>query len=189
MSCRKVSRELLERFRFGEELDARSAPHLAHLAGCPTCREELGLDRALVRELQRALRTRVVGHEPSPRAFNAVRIRALATEEESINWGARLYRVLRLAPAGAAMAIMLVAVVNATSGEPRGALPERPFTWPGVMERVDNGPLTPKEEAWWRQHQPAPAITRPASGVIASIDPSPLGKELPLPKPSTGLIE
>jgi hypothetical protein len=113
----------------------------------------------------------------------------MADEEESVNWGARFYRVLRLAPAGAAMAIMLVAVMSATSAEQRGVLPARTFTWPGVMERVDNGPLTPKEEAWWRQHQPAPPIRRPASGVIASIDPSPLGKDPPLPKPSTGLIE
>ena len=33
MSCHRVSRELLERLRFGE-LDRRAAPHIDHLAGC-----------------------------------------------------------------------------------------------------------------------------------------------------------
>lgn len=188
MSCRRVSRELLERFRFGEELDSRSAPHLAHLAVCAGCREEVGLDRALVRHLQRALHARIEGHEPSPRAFNAVRIRALA-DEETAAWSARLFRLARLLPAGAAMAIMVIAVVSATSGDRPGLLQGRTIVWPGVMERVDNGPLTPKEAAWWLEHRPAPQIRPPATGVIASVDPSPQGKALPLPKPSTGRTE
>ena len=58
MSCRRVQRELIERFRFGE-LDARSAPHLAHLHGCTDCRDEVGLERSVVHHLQRALAERV----------------------------------------------------------------------------------------------------------------------------------
>jgi hypothetical protein len=188
MSCRRVSRELIERFRFGEELDDRSAPHLAHLAGCAGCREEVGLDRTLVLQLQRALRARVEGHEPSPRAFHAVRIRALAADEPE-PWSARLFRWIRLAPAGAAMALMLVAVVGVVGSQRSPGLQARGVAWPGFMERVDNGPLTPKEAAWWLRYRPAPAIPPPATGVIASIDPSPLDKAIPLPKPTTGLIE
>lgn len=80
MSCRRVSRELIERFRFGEELDARSAPHLAHLETCLACREEVGLDRALVRQLRRALQARVEGYGPSDRAWQVVSARALADD-------------------------------------------------------------------------------------------------------------
>jgi anti-sigma factor RsiW len=80
MSCRRVSRELIERFRFGEELDARSAPHLAHLEVCLACREEVGLDRALVRQLRRALQARVDGYGPSERAWQVVSARALADD-------------------------------------------------------------------------------------------------------------
>jgi hypothetical protein len=91
MTCRKVCRELLERIRFGEELDFRSAPHLAHLERCLQCREEIGLDRTIVRQLQRALRMRVEAHEPSERAWQVVSARALA-EDDSL--GARVGRVI-----------------------------------------------------------------------------------------------
>jgi anti-sigma factor RsiW len=188
MSCRRISRELIERFRFGDELDSRSVPHLAHLVDCAACREEVGLDRTLVIQLQRALRARIEGHEPSPRAFNAVRIRALASETVE-SWPARLFRWVRLVPAGAAVAIMLVAVVSAVDGNRAPLLETRTITWPGFMERVDNGPLTPKEAAWWLEHQPAPRIQPPDSGLIATLDPSPSGRALPPPKPATGFIE
>jgi hypothetical protein len=190
MSCRRISRELIERFRFGEELDGRSAPHLTHLAACQWCRDEVGLDRTLVLQLQRALRARVAGHEPSPRAFNAVRIRAMADDTpEALS--ARFVRWIRFAPAGAAVGLMLVAVV--TAGIPKSgafdSLEARSVPWPGLMERVDNGPLTPKEGAWWLKYQPSPPIRPPATGVIASVDPNPLDEPIPLPKPATGLTE
>lgn len=187
MSCRRISRELLERFRFGDELDSRSAPHLAHLSECASCREEVGLDRALVLQLQRALRARVAGHDPSPRAFNAVRIRALA-EEERVSWPARIFRLARLVPAGAAMALMLAAVISAADDSRPTLLQARTIAWPGVMERADNDPLTPHEAAWWLQHQPAPRIPAPATGVIASVDPTPV-LSTKQPKPATGLFE
>jgi hypothetical protein len=90
MSCRKVCRELLERIRFGDELDLRSAPHLAHLEHCLACREEIGLNRTIVRQLQRALRARVEAHEPSERAWQIVSARALAEDD---SFGARMGRV------------------------------------------------------------------------------------------------
>ena len=66
-TTREVDRsdELIERFRFGEELDSRSAPHLAHLETCLACREEVGLDRALVRQLRPAPQAPVGGDAPS----------------------------------------------------------------------------------------------------------------------------
>ena len=84
MSCRRVSRELLERFRFGEELDLRSDPHLAHLQSCAACRSEVGLDRALVGQLRTALRARVAGAAPSPRSWEVIRDRALALDTRLI---------------------------------------------------------------------------------------------------------
>ncbi|MGH2455899.1 MAG: hypothetical protein ACRDHD_06540, partial [Candidatus Limnocylindria bacterium] len=96
MTCRRVSRELLERFRFGEELDIRSAPHLDHLQICPTCREEVGIDRALVGQLRRALQARVEGYAPSAASWELVRERALATDAPSplVAWTAGLGRLV-----------------------------------------------------------------------------------------------
>jgi hypothetical protein len=188
MSCRRISRELIERFRFGEELDSRSVPHLAHLADCASCREEVGLDRSLVLQLQRALRARVSGHEPSPRAFNAVRIRALA-EDEPVSWRARFFRLARLMPAGAAMALMLAAVVNVAGDRQPTLLQARTVAWPGVMERADNDPLTPHEAEWWVIHQAPPPIPPPATGIMPSADPTANLGPADLPKPATGLTE
>ncbi len=188
MSCRRISRELIERFRFGEELDSRSAPHLAHLADCDTCRKEVGLERSLVLRLQRALRARVAGQDPSPRAFNAVRIRAIA-EEDHVSWRSRLFRVARLAPAGAAMALMLAAVINVAGDRQPTLLQARTVAWPGVMERADNDPLTPHEAAWWLAYQAPPPIPSPATGVMPSVDPSADISPANLPKPATGLTE
>ncbi len=188
MSCRRISRELIERFRFGEELDSRSAPHLAHLAGCSACRDEVGLDRALVLQLQRALRARIADQDPSPRAFNAVRIRALA-EEEHVSWRSRVFGLARLVPAGAAMALMLTAVIGVAGDHQPTLLHARTVAWPGVMERADNDPLTPHEAEWWVLQQPPPPIPLPATGVMPSVDPSTATSSANLPKPQTGLTE
>ncbi len=116
MSCRRVSRELLERFRFGEELDVRSDPHLAHLQSCGACREEVGMDRALVIQLRRALHARVAGASPSRRAWEAVRQRALAVEPPR-TWIINVRRSMRLVPAAAAMTLMIFAVAVAQDSE------------------------------------------------------------------------
>jgi anti-sigma factor RsiW len=110
MSCRKVARELIERFRFGP-LDGRSALHLEHLETCARCREEVGLDRAFVLQLQRTLRDRVDGAEPSPSSWSAVRARAMAESSDPIGWRQRLLGVgqaLRVAAAGAVVALVIV---------------------------------------------------------------------------------
>jgi len=110
MNCRKVARELIERFRFGP-LDRRSAPHLAHLETCARCREEVGLDRAFVLQLQRALRERVEGAEPPSETWSMVRARALAEGAEPSGWWSRLLgygQALRVAGAGALVALVVV---------------------------------------------------------------------------------
>lgn len=171
MSCRRVSRELLERFRFGE-LDRRSAPHLDHLAACTRCQDEVGFDRALVRQLRRALAERLEGYEPSPMAFAVVRERALR-EAERQSWFGRGWRWVRLAPAGAAMALMLLTVVIGDDGERPSAFAPRSTVWPGLLERIDNEatlPADPWAGAWYLKYlSPSP----PATGVIAYQDLAP----------------
>jgi anti-sigma factor RsiW len=110
MTCRRVARELIERFRFGP-LDRRSAPHLEHLETCARCREEVGLDRAFVLQLQRALRQRIEGAEPPPSSWSLVRARAIAESSEQLGWRARLLgfgEALRVAGAGAVVALVIV---------------------------------------------------------------------------------
>ena len=116
MSCRRVSRELLERFRFGEELDLRSDPHLAHLQSCAACRTEVGLDRALVGQLRTALRARVADAAPSPRSWEVVRDRALALDAPRTGLS-NVWRWMRLAPAAAAMSLMVFAVAVAQDSQ------------------------------------------------------------------------
>jgi hypothetical protein len=111
MSCRRVCRELIERFRFGE-LDGRSAPHLAHLEVCAACRDEVGVDQLFVRHLRRALQARVDGYAPSPQAWDGVRARAVATSAESSRWRMpRLIpfvRTMRTLAAGSALVLAVV---------------------------------------------------------------------------------
>ena len=133
MSCRRVRRELLEHFRFGE-LDVRAAPHLDHLRGCVACRDDVGLDRSVVRNLQRALAERIADAAPSPTAFEAIRRRAL--EPPSVSWGDRLWRWARVVPAGAAIALVGFAIVGNVRRRQRpagrGTAPGRVAGLPGA---------------------------------------------------------
>lgn len=178
MSCRRVTRELLERFRFGEELDARSDAHLAHLQTCMSCREEVGLDHALVIQLRRALQARVAGHAPSERSWEAVRQRALVVEAGP-TWAERLVRLARLAPAGAAMALMVFAVATAQESDRPAAL--QPRTWPGELERAVNDLEPGPEIPWWIRWKAAPPISSPSTGIIAAVDPTERPAAAPIP--------
>ncbi|MBW3612914.1 MAG: hypothetical protein KY392_03530 [Chloroflexi bacterium] len=142
MSCRRICRELLWQARFGE-LGPGSAPHLEHLADCRSCRDELGFDRALVRQLRTALAARVEGVAPSPRAWEGVLARMETPEARPSRlraWSTMLVARLRFgsAMAGATLAILValnVEIVPVRPSDARydaGALPstqapERPL--------------------------------------------------------------
>lgn len=168
MSCRRVRRELLERLRFGE-LDGRSAPHLDHLRDCVACRDDVGIDRAVVRNLRRALAQRVADAAPSPTAFEAIRRRAL--EPPAPTWGDRLWRWARVVPAGAAIALLGFALVGnvPSAGVAQGTAP-RSVTWPGFQERAPFDPAP--RRAFWTEGYLLPSA--PATGLIAYVDRSQL---------------
>jgi anti-sigma factor RsiW len=163
MTCRKVARELIERFRFGP-LDRRSAPHLEHLETCARCREEVGLDRAFVLQLQRALRERVDGAEPAT-SWSTVRARAIAESSAPLGWRARLLGVgqaLRVAGAGALVALVLVmsrAQLDAPSAHPAASTL-------GTMGHVEVASFVPPGGIIWPIGDPyaPPTPIGPATG-------------------------
>jgi anti-sigma factor RsiW len=167
MTCRKVSRELLERFRFGEELDARSAPHLEHLQTCLTCREEVGVDRALVRQLRRALQARVDGYEPSAASWQLVRDRALAAESAALTWTGwfrRLTAGLRAAGAVAAVALVVMIGTSGPGREDSVAAFQLSATGRGQVAFADSLPSDPPPYQAPRAWYPPTPLPPPAAG-------------------------
>ena len=162
MSCRRVSRELLERFRFGEELDFSSEPHLAHLQSCPACRTEVGLDRALVVQIRNALRARVAGAGPSPRSWEVVRERALAAESPRMGLIAA-WRWVRLAPAAAAMSLMIFVVAVAQDSERPAAIQQH--NWPTFQQIPIEEPTW--EMPWWLAARVGPPPAPQSHGPLA----------------------
>jgi len=161
MSCRRVSRELLERFRFGEELGPSSEPHLAHLQSCAACRTEVGLDRELVVQLRNALRARVSDSSPSPRSWQVVRERALAAEAP----GARLaaaWRWIRLAPAAAAMSLTIFAVAVAQDSERPAAIQQ--VDRPTLQQPIEDPDW---EMPWWLAAREGPPAAPQSRGPLA----------------------
>jgi anti-sigma factor RsiW len=170
MSCARVSREVIEFFRFGD-LDARSAPHLEHLAVCADCREEVGLDRELVIQLQRALAARVDGHAASPGAWLEIRRRAL--QPEAPTWRGRFLPVLRLAPVGA-IVIVLIAFLASSDLAPFRVAPSLPTTeptWRNFQADASNDGADPFGGRWWLGYTSASAPSGPATGVLPTVDP------------------
>jgi anti-sigma factor RsiW len=112
MNCSRVRQELLEHFRFPEELGPRSGPHLAHLESCADCRKDVGLDLELVEQLRRALRERVEGSAPSTANWELIRRRTV--DLPSQQWTIRMLRWSGMLPA-AVGGIMMLAIAT-TSG-------------------------------------------------------------------------
>ena len=112
MSCRRICRELLLLSRFGE-LGPSSQPHLDHLAGCRACRDEVGFDREMVRQLRLALAERIEGLQPSSSSWEAILQRAQAPEPRRLAawWQRSVKIVVRLrtatAMAGTGLALVL----------------------------------------------------------------------------------
>ena len=127
MTCRRICRELLWQARFGE-LGPGSAPHLEHLTDCRACRDELGFDRALVRQLRTALAQRVEGATPSPQAWEGVLARMARSEPRPSRlraWSTTLVARLRFgsAMAGATLAFVLALNVDVVAVRPSDATP------------------------------------------------------------------
>jgi hypothetical protein len=115
MRCRRICRELLWLARFGE-FGPSSQPHLDHLAGCAGCRDEVGYDREMVRQLRAALAARIEGMQPSPSAWEGILRRAQAPEPSRFAaWWSRslgLVGRLRTATAMAGTGLALVLALN-----------------------------------------------------------------------------
>ncbi len=130
MTCRQTCRELLWLVRYGE-LDASSQPHLDHLAECSSCRDEVGFDREMVRQLRRALAERVEGMAPSPTAWEGIvrRTQAPPPSRWATMWSRSFGLVARLrtatAMAGTGLALVLalntqvISVAGPASPEPQ----------------------------------------------------------------------
>ena len=115
MSCRRICRELLWLSRLGE-LGPSSQPHLDHLVGCRACRDEIGFDREMVRQLRVALAERIEGMQPSSSAWEGILRRAQAPEPNRLAaWWQRsigLVGRLRTATAMAGTGLALVLALN-----------------------------------------------------------------------------
>ena len=149
MSCSQVRRELLEHFALGEELGSRSDPYLAHMQSCADGRDEVGIDRELVKSLRRALGERVEGYAPSQDSWGAVRSRTV--DRPAPLWTARVLHWGGMVSAAAAAGIMIFAVATApemqlfartqspfVASAARRAIPpveEAPTGWPPALQR------------------------------------------------------
>jgi hypothetical protein len=114
MTCRRICRELLWLARFGE-FGPSSQPHLDHLAGCASCRDEVGYDRAMVQQLRVALAERIEGMTPSPDVWQRILHRAQAAEPAPTrmwSWSTAILARLRTVSAVTATGLALVLALN-----------------------------------------------------------------------------
>ena len=131
MSCHRVRRALLGMTRFGE-FGPDSELHLDHLSACRPCRDEVGCDRELIRQLRVALAARVEGMEPRATVWDQVRVLAQQPERARFRWPWRrasdaigVSRSLT-AMAGTGLALVLALntqVVTVTQPSPSAASP------------------------------------------------------------------
>ena len=167
MSCRRVSRELLERFRFGEELDAECDANLAHLERCADCQHEVAVDRAVARDLRRALRERVDGFEPSPAVWRAVRLQA-ADPEPPGRFAGSMVLVSGLARVMMPVAAVVLAVVLSWSAQT------------GLGDGAD-GPPDLASHLQWDEQLSSTAEVEDARHKMPEVIPAP---SIQLPRPS-----
>jgi hypothetical protein len=163
MSCRRARRELQWLVQFGE-FDQESAPHLDHLAGCRACREEIGIDRALVRQLRTALAARIEDTAPSPTAWDGVLARMRQPEPRRGGfrpWAARLAAGLRAGTAMAGAGLALVLALNLD------IVPMAPTPTP------DTGAQTGSRPDWAGDIPPFVVVAPPAAPIEATaVEPS-----------------
>lgn len=151
MSCSKVRRELLEQFRFNEELGSRAGPHLAHLESCAACREEVGIDRQLVEQLRRALRERVEGIAPSAASWDLVRRRTV--DRPVTPWKTRVLQWGSLLPAAVAGLMMFAVATASETGLLNLTQSPLPVTM-SAQHTVPVGRATAWEPSWATKRPP-----------------------------------
>ncbi|MDP9243979.1 MAG: hypothetical protein M3O77_02725 [Chloroflexota bacterium] len=143
MSCARICRELLELSRFGA-LDVRSAPHIEHLVDCRGCRDEIGLDRALVQQLRVALQARIEGAAPSSAAWDGILRRTQGPEVGLAAWFRRRSGVvltrLRTATAVSATALAVLIASGTQVGIQQHPAPS-PRAASAAGERFERQPL------------------------------------------------
>jgi hypothetical protein len=180
VSCSKVRRELLEHFRFREELGSSSAPHLAHLERCASCREEVGIDQELVEQLRRALRERVAGLAPSAASWEVVRQRTVDRPQRPL--ALRLVQWGRVLPAAVAGVIMFAMATAPQAGFGEGAQSPQPPAAAVEAVMVDEAEeATAWEPPWWSKYR-APQPVRVMSGGYREVqmpDEPGSGREMP----------
>ena len=149
MSCRRISRELLWLARFGE-FGPSSAPHLDHLVHCGNCRDEVGFDRALVRQLRLALAERVQHANPSPAAWGVIRERAQTPERGIAGFlhfhAAALAARLRTATAITAMALagIIATSTHVAITQPEAGWAETQLMPSAAGEQFERAALVPR---------------------------------------------
>lgn len=161
MSCRRICRELLSFVRFGE-LGPRSQPHLDHLAGCASCRDEVGYDREMVQRLRAALAARIEGMDPSPQVWEQILRRAQAPDPEPGGWLARVGVAAARRRTTTAMAGTALALVLALNMEVVSVIPA--ITTDATMEAVIADTGSADSQRWARpsaQRPGAPTIETP----------------------------
>jgi hypothetical protein len=187
VSCRRARREILEHFRFRQELGPSSSAHLEHLVGCADCREEVGIDRALVEQLRRALQERVEGHAPSAAAWDQVRQRTI--DRPSRPLGARVLQWGRLFPAAIAGVLMFAIATVSQEGLSQGSQSPQPA---GQVQQLDTAAAvddTPDwEPPWWMKYRTRPPVPTIAGGPMAAQLPDMLGTSADMP-PVSGRLQ
>jgi hypothetical protein len=180
MSCRRVRRALFGMTRFGE-FGPDSEHHLDHLAACRACREEVGCDRALIRQLRAALAARVDGMEPSESVWDQVRVLAQQPERGRFRWPWRrasdaigVTRSLT-AMAGTGLALVLALNTQVVTVQPSASeLPSAAAATPVTAGPVSGGERVRRVSAGAMSTGQPPRITISAvpdpEGLLMNVD-------------------
>lgn len=191
MTCRRICRELLWLTRFGE-FGPSSQPHLDHLAGCVSCRDEVGYDRAMVQQLRAALAERIEGMAPAPDVWQRILHRAQASEPATArlwSWPTAILARLRTASAVTATGLALVLALNMeivpvampSASEIEAAPPATEFE-PSPHVLSERPPLDVRSG----RDGPGESIVRDPEGLRSQVDASQvIGRQAPKPEKPT----
>lgn len=178
MSCHRARRALLGMTRFGE-FGPDAHVHLDHLAGCHPCRDEVGCDRELVRQLRAALAARVDGMEPPATVWDQVLALAQQPEQSRFRWpwrrGAALGASRSLtAMAGTGLALVLALntqVVTVTTSPTDAPSPLAGVPTTGVVSSWDRLPRLVDGEVAVEARTTLILVAAPdPAGVVGSVD-------------------